>query len=392
MNEFKNFQHLSFRIPSASEDFIRNTFCASFRKLKSENEALVRKVSGLEDELLSATLAKAKEVQNLQNDFDNERGYLEKRLADLERDLKAEKERYSESERGLKSKLCKLQLELRSREDLIEKSQTEHEQRSGEMRDRFSQELSRKSAKVKDLEEKLKDLAEELEQIKIAKEKSNQNWQKCELESSVVRGDLAKANQIIRKLQNEVKSSHGRLSLLNQVRGTYRFKEITIDALQVAHRQEEMAGVKESTVERLANDLKLCLQQLKSKDRDIERMRSEVKSLQAKCSESEVQLTAHQQVIASLNQELDSARLADPAILASGVAKINAERRCRGPRVPSGTRKTVDFDSNPVETNPKNGLFLHLDSEPPLREVMLRKTNQFSSANVLSKANKRRVF
>ena len=217
LNEFKNFLHLSFVIPSASEEFIRNTFCASYRKLKCENESLLRTVENLDAELSTVTISKSKEIQNVKNDFDNEKQYLKNKIADIERDYKIEKEKLFEVERTLKSTIVKHQLELKNRDELIERNQTQYEHKCTELKDKFNQELMKKNSKIKSLDDKVKLLISEHEQQKCAKEKASHSLKKYEAELDSVKIDLLKANEIIRKLQNEVNNSHGKLDMLNQV-------------------------------------------------------------------------------------------------------------------------------------------------------------------------------
>jgi hypothetical protein len=77
----------------------------------------------------------------------------------------------------------------------------------------------------------------------------------------------------------------------------------------VATKQEQVVGVKQSTVHKLQSDLLLCTEELKIKDKEYENLRKDFESLRNKCDESQVQLNTNQNVIAFLNKQISELQL-----------------------------------------------------------------------------------
>ena len=154
----------------------------------------------------------------------------------------------------------------------------------------------------------------------------------------------------------------------------------------------EAVNIRESTVEKLANELKTCLQQMKLKDKDIGRMRKELKLLQSKTLEANQQLIAKKQLISDLNKKLENVEIIDDCETvpkSSWNSELIRKQKSEMEKTnqTNGLRKNVDFmlesQRYPVIDNPKNSLFTHLDSEAPLKSVNLKTTRSSPTGNVL---------
>ncbi len=77
----------------------------------------------------------------------------------------------------------------------------------------------------------------------------------------------------------------------------------------MATKQEQVVGVKQSTVNKLQSDLLQCTEELKIKDKQYQNLRKDFQSLRNKCDESEVQLNTNQNVITFLNKQISELQL-----------------------------------------------------------------------------------
>ncbi|KAH7645985.1 hypothetical protein HUG17_1523 [Dermatophagoides farinae] len=412
LNEFKNIIHLSFEIPSASEEFVRSNYCTIYRKSKTEIESLQMRIASLEDQLSTMTIVKAKEVQSLKLEFDLEKQSIEKKLKDVEQRYTQEQTKWDDMERILKSKCQKLQTESRNREETLNIERKEHEKQYHEWKEKLNEEVVKRNNKLKELDERNQQLNAEMGILKIEKEQTNQIVVKNETEMQSIRNDLIKANEIIRKLQNEVKSCQEKINTLNEV----------------TDKQEEIVGIKESTVERLSLDLKLCLQQLKSKEKEIDRLKSDYERQKCHCSQLELQLASSKKIISNMHKELDRLKLEKKQLdnnhrlkelhfvdvhdndeeddhcknscngntkYESGATKIN---RCpTKSMIRSKTAENIseiqtqsnpnwdEYDPSKLSQSKKSFLFTNTSRELPLKTVNLRTTNcNRNQTNVIS--------
>ncbi|KPM09915.1 hypothetical protein QR98_0084610, partial [Sarcoptes scabiei] len=274
LNEFRNIVHLSFEIPSAGEEFVRSNYCSIYRKLKNEIEQYKQQIKSLNDQLTSLTVSKTKDLQNLKAEFSKQKQLLDDKLRDLDQKLFVEQTKWNETEQNLIGKVQHLQIEIKSRDDLLEKKRKNHEEQYQEWKEKLNQEITKRHTKVREIEEKRESLAAELEVIKIERDQLQQNSKKNDEELNEIKKDLLKANEIIRKLQGEVRSNHEKMKILNESK----------------HRQDEMVSTNKSALDRLSNDLKLCLQQIKIKEKEIERLTEENSNHKQQCDQLETQL------------------------------------------------------------------------------------------------------
>nr|XP_027197333.1 spindle assembly abnormal protein 6 homolog isoform X2 [Dermatophagoides pteronyssinus] len=369
LNEFKNIVHLSFEIPSASEEFVRSNFCTIYRKSKSEIETLQMRISSLEDQLSTMTIVKSNEVRSLKLEFDMEKKSIQEKLKDVEQKFSQEQTKWNDVERVLKSKCQKLQTDLKNREETIEIERKEHERQYHEWKEKLNEEVVKRHNKLKELDERNQQLNAEVGILKIEKEQTNQIMVKNETEIGSIRKDLIKANEIIRKLQNEVKSCQEKINTLNEV----------------TEKQEEIVSIKESTIERLSLDLKLCLQQLKSKEKEIDRLKSDYERQKCHCSQLELQLTSSKKIIANMNKELDQLKLQKKTHDNNKMNKCPTQAMRRSKTAENLSEIQTQSNSNRVEFDPdkinggrskKSFLFTNTSRELPLKTVNLRTTKR----------------
>lgn len=355
INEFKNLIHLTFDIPSASEEFVRNNYCSIYKKLKNQCDSFQQQITSLDDQLNALTISKAKDLQSLKMEFSTEKTYLEEKLKESEQRFSLEQNKWNESERLLKSKLSKLQFELKNRDDLLEKEKKNNEQQCQEWKERLNQEVTRRYNKVKELDDKNQQLVSELDLIRIERDQSSQQAKQNIEEMNTIKMDLSKANEIIRKLQNEVKTCQDKLKLLNDV----------------TQKQEEIVGIKESTVERLSMDLKLCLQQLKNKEKDIERLNLEQSRQKSYCSQLELQLSTSKKIIANMNKKLDQLKLPNQISMNDYFTQLKENEES-------------DDDTKNCEKiakNPQNQMKKIIIEELPFAEGRIHKTKSATNIN-----------
>lgn len=131
-------------------------------------------------------------------------------------------------------------------------------------------------------------LLEEKRKLEAMVKDQNTTLQAKSSELDQLQADLAKANEIIMKFQAEMASARNKVNILNQV----------------ANRQNEVVGSKECRVKRLESDLKLCLEKIKKKDSEQEKLINEVESLRSKYEESMNQIKTNENVITWLNKQL----------------------------------------------------------------------------------------
>lgn len=182
---------------------------------------------------------------------------------------------------------------------------------------------------------------------------------------------------------------------------------------KVTHKQEKIVGIKESTVEQLGADLKLCLQQLKWREKEIDRLETELERYKTKYSQSELQIKANKMVIAKLNKQLDLHEMQpmpqqEKTIPTNGDAvpdnrkgqpfTKNVEFCLDQPRKTKCKtllpRDDIERDSNEiVEQNDsqKNDLFLHIKPKTKLKEVNV-KTNHKLTSNVIPSTRRNRIL
>lgn len=216
-NEIRHIVHLSLVIPAANEEFIRTQYVEVHRKLVRENEHLSTKIDNIERDMNNLRLSKSQDEQRCEDELTHQKHEYEDRIRNLERENRAEKEILIRNERNLKSKITKLEIDVESISEKFDKERQEFEQKCTDIKEMFTQELEKKNFRIKDLEEKNNQLNSEHDYQREFREKCCKQMKLVESDLESTKKDLTKANEIIRKLQEEVTSSREKLGILNQV-------------------------------------------------------------------------------------------------------------------------------------------------------------------------------
>jgi spindle assembly abnormal protein 6 len=217
VNEFKHLIHFSLKIFAANQELIKSSISQTFRNLKLENEKLENRLHSIELQLSENVLLKAKELEIIENECQLK---LKNTEIKLKKEIDLQKHLINElmaKESESKSLIEKLRTQLETSEQNVRQQQklrTENElQTITELNNKIVS-LEQQLCETQDfynIEKRERIRAEtELEEKEKILHQSNQN-------NELLTQDLSKANQIIRKLQTEVQSTHQKLSLLNKV-------------------------------------------------------------------------------------------------------------------------------------------------------------------------------
>ena len=165
---------------------------------------------------------------------------------------------------SLKTKVAVLEQDIKSKNHIIERSQEQVEM------------ANQQRLKLDDNAELLKTKVSELEQnLKSATEDNN------------------KANDIIRKLQEDLRISYGKLKLKNSV---------TVQ-------QEKVISEKSSTLEKTVLHLKTVESDLKLRNEEVEKLREELKSANGKLDENQKILESNEKIIQYLNKQITDTQI-----------------------------------------------------------------------------------
>jgi len=115
-----------------------------------------------------------------------------------------------------------------------------------------------------------------------------------------------------------------------------------------------VVGVKQTTVQKLQSDLRLCSEQLKIKDKEHQNLRKDFESLRNKCDESEAQLKTNQNVITFLNKQISELQLKH------GIKSNTESSQSVLPKVNLIEKKTPKTDPKIIAQ--RNALFKSRDS------------------------------
>lgn len=216
-DKYQNIRRLAFVIPAACEDDIRSKYREIYQRFRRENEKLHERVATLESDNYLLKQTNSELAQSYHQDLSSQEKSARIKVHELERKYNEDKEKWQDAERILKAKFSKLTIELQSKEDALKCERQNSGHSYDELKEKYSQDLSKKTARIRELEEQNKQYIDELEYLKGMREKTSHASKKIELELDDTKKDLSKANEIIRKLQEEVKSGREKLEILNQV-------------------------------------------------------------------------------------------------------------------------------------------------------------------------------
>ncbi|CAN7944186.1 unnamed protein product [Ixodes pacificus] len=326
-NPFKHLVHLSLLLRAPGEGALRKHLAAAMRALKEDKRRLEASLSSCEAEWRarlerSETLAaeKAQEVERQRTAHSAQLASLgERHLAELralrdetskassEQRVRAELERHEaelqqrrqmqalEAEASLQEALAK---DLREKLDRSERHCRELALQVAALEaaraERDAQALSREKEAAEEREAttlaaRLAELEAQLDASRAAQREAERGLEQCtsrlERRDAAVRtlsGDVVKANEIIRRLQGELRALHGQLG---QREGALADKERRLEALG-------------DTADRLRA-------QHRDGQAQLERARLELSEAQAQLAQCQRQVKTHENVIQWLNQQLN---------------------------------------------------------------------------------------
>lgn len=234
---------------------------------------------------------------------------LESRLYELEgsnKDLTDRKYKAESSIRELKSKLSSLEEEhmrakqelqsLRKQNTTLDSEYHEQEKLINQMRTK----LAVLEQEVKDKENliaKSSDLlgSEQDQKRKYEEELDGRVKEKQRLENKVkaMSEELMKGNEIIKKLQGEIKNYHAKIKLRNQI----------------ATEQEKLLGDKDHELEKLRQDLATTKNSLKSTEEENKKLNENLETTIKKLEESKQLLKTNENVIQWLNKQINETQM-----------------------------------------------------------------------------------
>ncbi|KAI7685893.1 hypothetical protein SSS_05360 [Sarcoptes scabiei] len=168
-----------------------------------------------------------------------------------------------------------------------------------------------------------------------------------------------------------------------------------------------MVSTNKSALDRLSNDLKLCLQQIKIKEKEIERLTEENSNHKQQCDQLETQLMSSKNMVKTLTGELARIKLertkidneeknrkdvrfeSDEIINSTHRSKQNTKQnhRYRSESEQRYVNFQIDDERDDEEEPPqqKNYLFSNVSKELPLKNVNIRTTSaNRNQTNVMS--------
>ncbi|XP_076081779.1 spindle assembly abnormal protein 6 homolog [Mytilus galloprovincialis] len=234
---------------------------------------------------------------------------LESRLYEFEgsnKDLTDRKYKAESSIRELKSKLSSLEEEhLRAKQELqsLRKQNTtldseyhEQEKLINQMRTKLAV-LEQEMKDKENLIAKSSDLlgSEQDQKRKYEEELDGRVREKQRLENKVkaMSEELMKGNEIIKKLQGEIKNYHAKIKLRNQI----------------ATEQEKLLGDKDHELEKLRQDLATTKNTLKTTDDENKKLSENLETTIKKLEESKQLLKTNENVINWLNKQINETQM-----------------------------------------------------------------------------------
>ncbi|XP_037556502.1 spindle assembly abnormal protein 6 homolog isoform X2 [Dermacentor silvarum] len=192
---------------------------------------------------------------------------------------------------------CQRTAEVLSREkDTVEADKQLNEKDASTLRsqlDKLEAELSQKSQLLAETKGLLESCEQKKRQAEALLEQRQAQLSRREAAVKTLSDDILKGNEIIKRLQGELRTYHAKLRLRSEV--------IT--------KQEDVLTEKEQQVQRLVrrvDDLELAS---KNKEAEVEKARQRVEEVEQKLAECQKQVKTNENVIQWLNKQLNSCQL-----------------------------------------------------------------------------------
>ncbi|XP_054155534.1 spindle assembly abnormal protein 6 homolog [Oppia nitens] len=287
-NVFKNLVHLSLRISAANQEFIKTSFTNSYRNLKHENQRLESSLQSIELKLNDLNLSKTRDLELIDREYKSQMTELElkyKKEIEIQRDQINE---LTEKDIHNRELMDELRNELAANMEAMRRDQQRDAEKDMQMIDDMNQKVRSLEQQVSQLRDALDTERHDTQRYKQMMDEKQELFDEMNANNNSLTLDLSKANEIIRKLQTELQTTHQKLQLLNKV----------------TSKQEEVVDHHQTAVQKIESELKQCSQQLKIKDKEHQTLRKDFEALKSKCIETENQLNANENIVTYLNKQL----------------------------------------------------------------------------------------
>nr|XP_032660829.1 spindle assembly abnormal protein 6 homolog isoform X2 [Chelonoidis abingdonii] len=320
-NPFKHLTHLSLKFLPGNDAEIKKFLAICLKCIKEEKSLLEQKLKKTEDDL-TRQLSYTQQVQTqYQQQHEQQKKELESlhqksiqqlqnRLSELEianKDLTERRYKGDSTIRELKAKLSGIDdecqrakqevLSLRRENTTLDAECHEKEKHINQLQTRVAvleQEIKDKDQLIIRTKEVLDATQEQKVRLEENTEKKQVHIGKLEATIKSLSAELLKANEIIKKLQGDLKTLMSKLKLKNTV---------TIQ-------QEKLLAEKEEKLQKEQRELQETGQSLRVKEQEVCKLQEQLESTVQKLEESKQLLKTNENVITWLNKQLNEIQMA----------------------------------------------------------------------------------
>ncbi|XP_028918498.1 spindle assembly abnormal protein 6 homolog isoform X3 [Ornithorhynchus anatinus] len=295
-NQFKYLTHLSLKLLPGNDVEVKKFLAGSLKCMKEEKLLLEQTLKKTEEDLSrqlnytqQALSEKSRELDKLRNELTTHTSSLTSKHS-LELTSEREKalqecQRTKQEVLSLRRENATLDAECHEKEKLINQLQTKVAVLEQEIKDKDQLVL------------RTKEVFDTMQEQKVALEESAEKKQvqlgKLEATIKSLSTELLKANEIIKKLQGDLKTLVGKLKLKNSV---------TIQ-------QEKLLAEKEEKLQKEQKELQDVGQSLRNKEQEVCKLREQLEASVQKLEESKQLLKTNENVITWLNKQLNESQL-----------------------------------------------------------------------------------
>uniref|UniRef100_A0A452IWV9 Spindle assembly abnormal protein 6 homolog n=1 Tax=Gopherus agassizii TaxID=38772 RepID=A0A452IWV9_9SAUR len=320
-NPFKHLTHLSLKFLPGNDAEIKKFLAICLKCIKEEKSLLEQKLKKTEDDL-TRQLSYTQQVQTqYQQQHEQQKKELESlhqksiqqlqnRLSELEianKDLTERRYKGDSTIRELKAKLSGIEDECQRAKQEVLSLRRENTTLDAECHEK-EKHINQLQTRVAVLEQEIKDkdqliirtkeVLDATQEQKVILEENTEKKQvhigKLEATIKSLSAELLKANEIIKKLQGDLKTLMSKLKLKNTV---------TIQ-------QEKLLAEKEEKLQKEQRELQETGQSLKVKEQEVCKLQEQLDSTVQKLEESKQLLKTNENVITWLNKQLNEIQMA----------------------------------------------------------------------------------
>ncbi|XP_050819575.1 spindle assembly abnormal protein 6 homolog isoform X2 [Gopherus flavomarginatus] len=320
-NPFKHLTHLSLKFLPGNDAEIKKFLAICLKCIKEEKSLLEQKLKKTEDDL-TRQLSYTQQVQTqYQQQHEQQKKELESlhqksiqqlqnRLSELEianKDLTERRYKGDSTIRELKAKLSGIEDECQRAKQEVLSLRRENTTLDAECHEK-EKHINQLQTRVAVLEQEIKDkdqliirtkeVLDATQEQKVILEENTEKKQvhigKLEATIKSLSAELLKANEIIKKLQGDLKTLMSKLKLKNTV---------TIQ-------QEKLLAEKEEKLQKEQRELQETGQSLKVKEQEVCKLQEQLESTVQKLEESKQLLKTNENVITWLNKQLNEIQMA----------------------------------------------------------------------------------